>query len=126
MATEGSLLAKKLHVQLLKLPGAINPERFGNHRGGLPLPLRWFLLKMAGIKYGDLKSNIQVDLERGNKTEVAYINGALVREGSRAGFDTPLNSMVVHMVREIEEGRRKMDIHNLTEMWNAVERGGKP
>ncbi len=126
MATEGSLLAEKLNIQLVKLSGGINPEKFGNHQRGLPLPIRWLLLKIAGIKYRNLKSNIHVDLERGNKTEVDYINGAIVREGERIGFDTPANSLVVKMVKEIEEGRREMGPDNLFEMWNAFKRGDKP
>ncbi len=120
MSTEGSLLAENLGIRLVKLRGGINPERFGKHGKGFPLPLRWLFLKWAGIKFRCLKSGIQVDLERGNKTEVDFINGAIVREGGRVGFDTPINRMVVEMVREIEEGRRKMGADNLFEIWNAV------
>jgi 2-dehydropantoate 2-reductase len=120
MATEGSLLAEKLGIRLLKLPGAINPEKFGNHRGGVPLPLRRFLLLVAGITFAQLKSNIHVDLERGNKTEIDYINGAVVSEGERIGFDTPVNRLVVNMVKEIEDGHRTMCSENLSEMWNMV------
>jgi 2-dehydropantoate 2-reductase len=126
MATEGSLLSERLNIKLLKLPGGINPEKFGNHRRGLPLPIRWLILKQAGGKFKHLKSGIQVDLERGNKTEVDYINGAIVREGERVGFDTPVNSLVVRMVKEIEEGHREMGPDNLFEMWNILKRGGKP
>jgi 2-dehydropantoate 2-reductase len=124
--TEGLQLAEKMNVKVVKLSGGINPEKFGNHQKGYPLPIRWLFLKVAGIKFRHLKSNIQVDLERGNKTEVDYINGAIVREGERLGIDTPINSMIVRMVKEIEEGRREMGPDNLFEMWNAVERGDKP
>ncbi|GEM_PF-728971 len=120
MATEGSLLAEKLGIQLVKLHGAPNPEKFGNHKRGSPLPIRWLLLKLAGIKFKDLKSGIQVDIERGSKTEVKYINGAIVQEGERIGIDAPINRLVVKMVKEIEEGRRKMSPDNLFEMWSSV------
>jgi ketopantoate reductase len=125
MATEGSLLAEKFDIKLTKLCGAINPEKFGNHQRGYSRPLRWLLLKFAGTKYRNLKSNIQVDLERGNKTEVDYINGAIVREGDRVGFDTPVNRMVVKMVKEIEAGRRVMGPENLFEIWNVVQGGDR-
>jgi ketopantoate reductase len=107
----------------MKLSGAINPEKFGNHERGYSRPLRWILLKFAGVKYRNLKSNIQVDLERGNKTEVDYINGAIVREGERVGFDTPVNRMVVDMVKEIEAGHREMGVGNLFEIWSATREG---
>lgn len=126
IVTEGSLLAKKLDIQIVKFGGALNPERFGNHSRGLPLPVRWLLLKIIGRKFRDLVGNITWDLKRGNKTEVDYINGAIVREGERVGFDTPVNSLVVKMIKEIEEGRREMGPDNLFEMWNAVKRGDKP
>lgn len=125
MSTEGSLLAEKMGIRLVKLKGGINPERFGNHKRGFPLPLRWLLLKLAGIKFKCLKSGIQVDLEKGKETEVDYINGAVVREGDRVGFDTPINRMVVKMIKEIEEGRRKMGADNLFEIWNAVQGGDR-
>jgi 2-dehydropantoate 2-reductase len=121
MVTEGSLLAGKLGIRLVKLRDGINPERFGNHSRGLPLPVRWFLLKLTGFKYGALKSGIQVDLERGLETEVQFINGAILREGRRIGFETPINRLVVDMVREIEEGKRKMNPGNLEELWNRVQ-----
>ena len=121
MATEGSLLAEKLGIRLLKLPGGINPERFCHSGKGYPLPVRWTLLKLAGIKFKDLKSGIQVDLERGNKTEIDYINGSIVREGERIGFDTPINRLVMEMVKEIEEGRRSMRPENLSEIWDRVQ-----
>jgi hypothetical protein len=121
MAAEGSLLAEKLGIRLLKLPGGINPEKFGTHGKGYPLPVRWILLKLAGIKFKHLKSGIQVDLERGNKTEIDYINGAIVREGERIGFDTPINRLVVEMVKEIEQRRRSMSPENLSEIWDRVQ-----
>jgi len=121
MATEGSLLAEKLGIRLLKLPGGINPEKFGNLGKGYPLPVRCILLKLASIKFKDLKSGIQVDLERGNKTEIDYINGSIVREGERMGLDTPINRLVVEMVKEIEEERRSMSPKNLSEIYDRVQ-----
>ena len=121
MAAEGSLLAEKLGIRLLKLPGGINPEKFGNHGKGYLLPVRWMLLKLASIRFKDLKSGIQVDLERGNKTEIDYINGVIVREGKRIGLDTPINRRVVEMVKEIEKGSRRMSPENLSEMWDRVQ-----
>jgi 2-dehydropantoate 2-reductase len=121
MAAEGSLLAEKLGITLLKLPGGINPEKFGYYGKGYPLPVRWILLKLASIKFKDLKSGIQVDLERGSKTEIDYINGSIVREGERIGFDTPINRLVVEMVKEIEDGRRSMSPKNLSEIWDRMQ-----
>jgi len=120
VATEGSLLAEKLGIRLEKFGGGINPERFGNHKKGYPLFLRFLLLKIVGIKYRGLKSNIFHSIEKGKKTEVDFINGALVRMGEKAGFPTPVNSVLVHVIKEIEAGERKMDVQNLYDIWEEV------
>jgi len=121
--TEGSLIAEQRGVELEKLTGAINPEKFGNHQAGLPLFVREIMLRVVGgTKYRKLKSNIHRDLEQGKHTEVDFINGALVDEGKRTGIDTPVNRKVVEYVKEIEAGKRRMGVENLYEIWEDFER----
>jgi 2-dehydropantoate 2-reductase len=43
------------------------------------------------------------DLERGRKTEIDAINGSIVREGQRLGIPTPVNEVMVMMVKVQEE-----------------------
>jgi 2-dehydropantoate 2-reductase len=42
------------------------------------------------------------DILRGKKTEIDYINGAVVRLGAEHGIETPYNSAVVSMVKAKE------------------------
>ena len=91
--------------------------KFGNHRKGYPLPIRAFLLNIAGRKYRDLKGNMNLDIERGKPTEIDFLNGALVSEAERIGLDVPVNGRVVEMVKEIEAGDRKMGLENLFEIY---------
>ncbi len=111
IADEGDAVADALGISIEKLPGGINPEKFGNR--GLPLFIRYLLLKMIGIRYKNLKSNIHYSIERGKKTEIDFINGALVKAGEKTGIPTPVNRAVVQIVQEIESGLRKMDVQNL-------------
>jgi 2-dehydropantoate 2-reductase len=121
--TEGALIAKELRIELEKLPGAINPEKFGNHEAGLPLPVRELMLTaVGGIKYRKLKSNFQRDLEQGKRTEVDFLNGALVEGGARTGVPTPVNRKIVEQVHEIEEGKRTMAKRNLIDIADAVKK----
>jgi 2-dehydropantoate 2-reductase len=41
-------------------------------------------------------------LEKGQPTEIDYINGAVVRWGERRGVPTPVNSTLVACVKGIE------------------------
>jgi 2-dehydropantoate 2-reductase len=125
--TEGALVAKELGIKLEKLPGAINPEKFGNHEAGLPLLVRELMLMgVGGVKYRKLKSNVQRDLELGKRTEVDFLNGALVKGGARIGVPTSVNRKIVEQVHEIEEGKRTMGKRNLIEIVDAVEKGNTP
>lgn len=48
------------------------------------------------------KSSMLQDILRGKKTEIDYINGAIIRLGAEHGIDTPYNSAVVRMVKAKE------------------------
>jgi 2-dehydropantoate 2-reductase len=51
------------------------------------------------------KSSMLQDIERGRKTEIDSINGKIVEIGQKHGFETPINSTLVSLIKGIEEGR---------------------
>jgi 2-dehydropantoate 2-reductase len=116
IAKEGVEVAERAGVRIEKLPGAINAGRFSSGRGGYPVFIRYLLLKLVGMKYRGLTGNMYLDLKRGRTTEIDYINGALVRLGKAHGVPTPVNSEIVRVVKEIEEGKRSMRVENLREI----------
>jgi len=120
IVTEGALVAEKMGVKVEKFSGAMNPIKFADLEGAYPLFIREIMLRIVGKKYKHLKSNIHHSLEKGQKTEVEYLNGAVVKNGEALGIPTPVNSLVVKMVKEIETGKRKMDEQNLKEILEAV------
>jgi 2-dehydropantoate 2-reductase len=120
IACEGVKVADGAGVRLQSFTGGISPRLFT--RGALVAPVRWLLLTLAAGKYRDLKSNIHHSLERGIRSEVDYINGALVEQGERVGVPTPVNREIVRIVHEIEEGRQAMGAHNLEYI---LEKAGK-
>jgi 2-dehydropantoate 2-reductase len=116
IAEEGVAVADKAGVKIEKLPGAINPARFSSGKGGYPVFIRYLLLKLVGLKYRDLRGGIYLDIKRARSTEIDYINGALVKQGEIHGVPTRVNGEVVRVVKEIEAGRRSMDVENLNEI----------
>jgi 2-dehydropantoate 2-reductase len=56
---------------------------------------------------GEVKASMLQDLERGLKTEVDVINGAVVEHGEARGVETPLNKRIVELVHAMEQGERQ-------------------
>ncbi|MBI4453211.1 ketopantoate reductase family protein [Candidatus Woesearchaeota archaeon] len=51
---------------------------------------------------GNHPSSMRLDLLRGDKTEIEWINGAIVREGRRYGVETPFNGRLVGIINLLE------------------------
>ena len=51
---------------------------------------------------GTNRSSMLVDLEHSHRTEIDAINGAVVAEGKRSGIPTPINELMVTLVRARE------------------------
>lgn len=64
-------------------------------------------LEVAIQRAGATKASMLQDLERGLKTEVDVINGAVVEKGREYGVETPLNARVVELMHAMERGERR-------------------
>ena len=64
-------------------------------------------LGVAMQQAGATKASMLQDLERGIKTEVDVINGAVVEKGMEYGFETPLNARVVELMHAMERDERR-------------------
>lgn len=65
-----------------------------------------WVMASAGLP-PDFKTSMLQSLEKGSKTEIDFINGAVVREGERVGIPTPVNRALVACIKGIE--RRMAD-----------------
>jgi 2-dehydropantoate 2-reductase len=52
-------------------------------------------------------SSMLQDMLKGKRTEIAQINGAIVREGQRLEIPTPVNRVLTDLVRTLEESRNE-------------------
>ena len=48
------------------------------------------------------RSSMLQDFDRGNLTEIDFINNAIVREGAKLGIPTPFNSLISKLVKSME------------------------
>ena len=53
-------------------------------------------------KTANNKSSMLQDVERGKRTEIDFINGAIVRKGEEVGVDTPINRTMLNLVKGVE------------------------
>jgi 2-dehydropantoate 2-reductase len=47
------------------------------------------------------------DIERGRRTEIDFINGAIVRESAALGVPTPVNFALTSLIKGLEAGARE-------------------
>ena len=76
---------------------------------------RLVVLITAKAKYADVKPSTLQSLEKGEKTEIDIFNGYFVEKGKEYGVATPVNSKLVSMIHEIENGERAITPDNLSE-----------
>ena len=64
-------------------------------------------------KHRTLKSSMLQDIEKGRRTEIDAIDGAVVREGRKSGVRTPVTEQTVSIIHDIESGTLKPSPDNL-------------
>lgn len=72
-----------------------------------------FIIPIAIKKHALLKASMLQDIEKGKKTEVDAINGAVSDFGRKVNFPTPFNDKVVEIIHMIEEGKLTPSYDNL-------------
>ena len=74
----------------------------------------FLIIPVAIRKHRLLKASMLQDLEKGRKSEVDGINGAVCRYGKKYSVPTPYNDMVVEVIHDIESGKITPGFHNLS------------
>ena len=74
---------------------------------------RHLTIRVIGFKYRKAHSSLYQSLMRGKKTEIDTINGYTVTNGKKYNVQTPINARLVEMIKEVEDGKRKIDPMNL-------------
>ncbi|ADK85511.1 2-dehydropantoate 2-reductase [Desulfarculus baarsii DSM 2075] len=96
--------------------GKLDYYRFVKGNGPLAILKRHLYVKAIGTKYARIKSSSLQSLQRGRPTEVDYLNGYIVEKGKAFGVATPVNEAIVRMIKQIEEGSRRITPDNIAEL----------
>jgi 2-dehydropantoate 2-reductase len=108
---EAIQVADALGIQVPPYGGSIRIRTILNS----PDPVRHLAIRIIGIRYRRMKSTNLQSLERGGGTEIEYLNGYIVERGNLLNVQTPVNTKLLEMVREIEAKERAITPANLKE-----------
>ena len=92
-----------LRIEEGVVPGAISVYRFAE----LPRFIQHTMLFVLGRKYAKIRTSMLQDVERGVKTEVDEIHGAIVLAATGNGVVVPKTEAVLRTVHALEDGRSK-------------------
>jgi 2-dehydropantoate 2-reductase len=81
--------------------------------GPVKKAISFMIIPIAIRKHALLKASMLQDLEKGKKSEVDAINGAVCASGRKFGVATPANDMVVSVIHRIEAGELTPCMDNL-------------
>lgn len=63
------------------------------------------VVRDVAIKTANNRSSMLQDIEKGKRTEIDFINGAIVRKGIELGVETPVNRIMLDLVKGAEKCR---------------------
>ncbi|MEJ5312988.1 MULTISPECIES: ketopantoate reductase family protein [Anaerolinea] len=104
MLREAVSVMRAMKIPVVNLPGT--PVKGLIFLSSLPIWLSQPLWQQAlGKGRGGKMPSFQIDLKSGRgKSEVEFLNGAVVRFGQQAGVPTPINQTLTHLLMEITRG----------------------
>ncbi len=115
IAREGMAVAKAMDIKVPKYGVMLDYRLLSLSSGRLYNSLCKLVVRAVGLLYSDVKPSTLQSLEKGEKTEIDILNGYFVQKGTEYSVPTPVNTRLVAMIHEIEEGKRKSDSDNLAE-----------
>jgi 2-dehydropantoate 2-reductase len=112
---EAMIVADGMNLNVEIFGGRMDFEKFLKGNGLVSDIRRHIVIMVIGNKYKRLKSSSLQSLERGKPTEIDYLNGYIVRNGSNLGLPTPVNEFIVNMIHEIENNTRTISLENFND-----------
>jgi 2-dehydropantoate 2-reductase len=108
-------VADSLNVRIEVFAGKLDFRKFLEGNGIVSDVKRHITLLIIGFKYRKLKSSSLQSILRGKRTEINYLNGYIVENGNINKISVPVNTMIVNMIHEIEEGKREITEKNFND-----------
>ncbi len=109
---EGLAVAAKKGVYVETLNQKFSPSEY--------IKLKEFIargiIELLKTEHRNILPAFYQDILKGRKSEIDFINGYIVSKGVELGVPTPVNSAVVKMIHQIEEGRRRFGMENIYQL----------
>ncbi len=102
------------YLQVAKLKGIELPKLTPLPPALIPTVMRlpnWLFVRIAAKMLAidpNARSSMWSDLSSGRKSEINFLNGAVVEEGKKLGLSCPVNQAIRELVVEVEAGREKI------------------
>ncbi|MDR1805899.1 MAG: ketopantoate reductase family protein [Clostridium sp.] len=117
IAREGMAVAAAIGLDVPPFMGILDYRLLVKHQSKAANALFGKLFQVIGkVRIGKVHPSTLQSLERGELTEIDYLNGYFLRRGGEFGVSCPVNEQIVGMIHQIERGERQMGIHNINEL----------
>ena len=114
---EGMTVARAMGLNVPKYGKLLNYNLFMIGKGKAFDSVCEFVIFLVGkLKYKNVKPSTLQSLEKGRKTEIDIMNGYIAAKGKEFGVATPVNDKLTRMIKEIENGERKISVSNIDEL----------
>ena len=113
---EAIAVANQKQVKVPPYGGKLDYYKLYKRQIGLKSLINHLIIKIVGKKYKNLKSSSLQSLQRGQKTEIDYFNGYITKLGKEVHVKTPLNEILVQMIKEIENKKRNISLDNIKQI----------
>jgi 2-dehydropantoate 2-reductase len=112
--------AEAQNIQLERIAADPKLLYLPKNAGFLTRHAKDFIARMLGRKYKSARSSTLQSLERGRKTEIDFLNGYVVEVAARIGVAIPVNAALTRMIKEIEDGKRKIANSNIEDLLSCI------
>jgi len=112
---EGLEVIKLAGIKTAPVPGF--PLSLMETMAKMPLPESSSMMKNIIESAGELPvlGSILQSIKRGKSTEVDYLNGEIMNLGKKKGIPTPVNSLIVELVHQVETNGKFLTVDELTQ-----------
>jgi len=114
--SEGLEVAAKAGINLETLEHKFTPDEY--------LALKEFIaasiVELLKTEHKNILPAFYLDILKGRKSEIDFINGYIAAKGLELGVPTAVNSKVVEMVHEIEDQKRRVSPENIIQLYRCL------
>lgn len=114
--SEGLEVAAKAGINLETLEHKFTPNEY--------LALKEFIaasiIGLLKTEHKNILPAFYLDILKGRKSEIDFINGYIAAKGLELGVSTAVNSKIVEMVHEIEDQKRQISPGNIIQLYRCL------